>query len=107
MNKYVLLAVALFISFPVFATSALDEAYKLYSGSENLTFSAERGKEFWYTKHESKDGKQHDCSACHGKDLTKKGKHLRTGKTIDPMAPSVNSERFTKLRKIKKWFKRN
>jgi hypothetical protein len=107
MNRYYVMLLALLLSLPVFGASALDEAFKTYAGSENLSFSAERGKEFWFTKHTADDGKERDCTTCHGKDLTKTGKHARTGKTIDPMAPSVNSERFTEMKKIKKWFKRN
>ena len=31
----------------------------------------------------------------------------KTGKVIDPMAPSVNPKRFTDAKEIEKWFKRN
>lgn len=47
------------------------------------------------------------CADCHGTDLRQAGKHLRTGKRIDPMAPSVNPERLQDPEKIEKWFKRN
>lgn len=90
------------------AETALEEAFKLYKGKENLTFSADRGEKMWNKKVISADdGKERDCTACHTSDLTKPGKHVKTGKKIDPMAPSVNSERFTKMKTIKKWFKRN
>ncbi|MGD8639929.1 MAG: DUF1924 domain-containing protein [Gammaproteobacteria bacterium] len=108
MRKSILLIIALaLVTGTVYAASALDEAFKIYKGDENLTFSAERGKEMWNKKVVAKDGKMRDCNACHGKDFTKPGKHVRTGKAIDPMSPTVNKERFTELRKIKKWFKRN
>jgi hypothetical protein len=47
------------------------------------------------------------CTSCHGTDLTKNGKHQKTGKVIKPMAMSVNPNRFQKSKKIEKWFLRN
>jgi cytochrome c553 len=109
MKKLVILFLSiLLVCLPAFAGNGLDEALALYKGSENLTFDAKRGEKLWHKKFPGKkEGKTRDCTACHGKDLTTGGKHVRTGKPIDPMAPSVNKERFTKLKKIKKWFKRN
>ena len=69
-------------------------------------FSAARGKDFWVAKHNSK-GKDRSCVSCHGDNLKTNGKHAKTGKSIDPMAPSVNAERYTDMKKIEKWFKRN
>jgi len=105
-SKYLIL-LAMLVVVPVYAASALDEAFTKYKGSENLTFDAQRGKELWVKQYTGDDGKERDCQTCHGKDLTKGGKHVKTGKPIDPMAPSVNKERFTELKKIEKWFKRN
>lgn len=50
---------------------------------------------------------QRSCAQCHGDDLTKTGKHVKTGKVIQPMALSVNSQRYQDGRKIEKWFLRN
>lgn len=50
---------------------------------------------------------ERSCSSCHGDNLKKNSKHIKTNKIIKPMAPSVNPERLTKVRKIQKWFKRN
>ena len=47
------------------------------------------------------------CATCHGKDLTQPGRHAKTGKTIEPMAPSVNPQRLTDQAKIDKWLLRN
>jgi len=108
MKKLFFTLVLLMVSQTSAAITAMEEAFKLYSGKENLVFDADRGKALWNKKVISKkDGKERDCNACHGKDFTKSGEHVKTGKTIDPMALSVNKERFTKLKKIKKWFKRN
>ena len=107
MKKYLLIAATLVVSQPVLAQSELADAFKLYKGTDNLTFDAARGQELWNKKNTGKDGKERTCHTCHGKDLTKHGKHAKSGKDIDPLAPSVNKERFTELKKIEKWFKRN
>ena len=71
-------------------------------------FTAAAGKTFWNTKHKNaKVGKQRDCTGCHTKNLQSTGKHVRTGKEIKPMAPSVNPARLSDAKKVNKWFKRN
>lgn len=87
--------------------AALDDALKSYSEGNKLKFDAKRGQVLWTKKHLAKDGKNRQCTSCHGDDMKKNGKHAKSGKVIKPMAPSVNPERFTKLKKINKWFKRN
>ena len=68
-------------------------------------FSAAAGEALWNkTFVDTKSGKERNCTICHTTDLTKPGKHARTGKVIEPMAPSVNSKRLTKVKNIKKWF---
>ncbi len=78
-----------------------------YNPSGNLVFSPDRGKELWTKKTPGDDGRERDCGSCHGTDLTQPGKHLKSGKVIDPMAPSVNPDRYTDLEKTEKWLKRN
>jgi hypothetical protein len=75
--------------------------------SPGMTFSAQRGETFWKHEVPGRDGKLHSCTTCHGSDLTKSGKHIRTGRPIKPMAHSVNPERFTDPAKVEKWFTRN
>ncbi len=107
MKKTILIITALFISQTALAQSALDEAFKTFSENGKLKFDAKRGQTLWTTKHPAKDGKDRQCTTCHGEDLTKNGKHATSGKTIKPMAASVNPERYTKMKEINKWFKRN
>lgn len=66
-------------------------------------FSAQRGEQFFKQKH----GSDWSCSSCHTDNPAATGKHAKTEKPIDPMAPSANGERFTNPKKIAKWFKRN
>ena len=35
------------------------------------------------------------------------GKHAKTGKSIEPLAPAVNPQRFSNPAKVEKWFRRN
>ena len=70
--------------------------------------NVERAKQLWITEFPGQGKfRQRSCSSCHGLDLTQDGKHIKTGKTIKAMAPTVNADRLTKQRKIEKWFKRN
>jgi hypothetical protein len=48
-----------------------------------------------------------NCGTCHGNDLKQNGKHNKSGKVIEPMASSVNPDRYTDLEKVEKWFTRN
>lgn len=66
-------------------------------------FSATRGEGFFKTKH----GNEWSCSSCHTENPAAPGKHAKTDKAIQPLAPSVNAERFTDPGKVAKWFKRN
>ena len=70
-------------------------------------FSAAHGEALYRGKHVTSSGDTLACATCHGEDLRAKGKHVRTGKVIDPMAPSVNKERLTDVKFIETWFKRN
>lgn len=70
-------------------------------------FDANRGEKMWNTEHPASEGPPRSCALCHGADLTQSGKHVKTKKTIEPLAPSANPERLTEPAKIEKWFKRN
>jgi hypothetical protein len=80
-------------------------AYSAEAGSGYVP-SAERGKSLFFKDWGvSKD--MPNCAACHTKDINAAGKHVITGKTIEPFSPSANPERFTSAKKVAKWFKRN
>ena len=65
--------------------------------------SAERGAQFFRSTH----GGEWSCASCHTARPVAAGQHARTGKTIAPLAPSANAERFTDAAKVEKWFRRN
>jgi cytochrome c len=62
----------------------------------------ERGKQLWYAV-----SNQRSCTNCHGENPTVVGRHVKTGKPIEPMAPSLNPQRFQSGKDIEKWFSRN
>ncbi len=66
-------------------------------------FSATRGADFFKTKH----GNELSCTSCHTTNPAAQGKHAKTDKPIKPIAPAANDERFTDMKKVQKWFKRN
>jgi mono/diheme cytochrome c family protein len=66
-------------------------------------FSAQRGAQFFKSQH----GGEWSCASCHTENPAGNGKHAKTDKKIDPLAPSVNAERFTNPAKVEKWFRRN
>ncbi|WP_419766371.1 MAG: DUF1924 domain-containing protein [Arcobacter sp.] len=70
-------------------------------------FDIKRGEEIFTSKHMGKRGKEISCTSCHGIDLTKSTKNFFTGKIIEPLSPKANPKRFTKVKNIKKWLRRN
>ena len=66
-------------------------------------FSAANGESFFKAKH----GSDWSCASCHTENPAVQGKHAKTSKVIQPLAPSANAERFTDMAKVEKWFKRN
>ena len=66
-------------------------------------FSATRGRTFFQSPH----GGEWSCSSCHTSNPLGTGKHARTGKSIAPLAPAADPERFTDSGVVAKWFRRN
>lgn len=73
---------------------------------EPTSFSAQRGEKLW-NRQFTVSGQQRSCASCHTANPRQAGKHVRTGKTIQAMAPTVNPDRLIDQSKINKWFKRN
>lgn len=65
--------------------------------------SAQQGQRFFTALH----GREWSCASCHTNNPAGTGKHAVTEKTIEPLAPAVNTARFTRQAKVEKWFKRN
>jgi hypothetical protein len=66
-------------------------------------FSPQRGEQFFTVRH----GGEWSCSSCHTENPMAAGRHAKTGKTIEALAPTANPRRFTSAREVEKWFRRN
>ena len=92
---------------PAFAVTpgeVLDSFKRDASGTPGFKgFSAEHGASFFKAKHNH----NLSCSTCHTDNPAAQGKHSETDKIIKPLAPAANEERFTDMKKVAKWFKRN
>lgn len=65
--------------------------------------SVARGASFFAAKL----GGEWSCASCHTERPTQQGRHAKTDKAIQPLAPAANGERFTDAAKVDKWFRRN
>ena len=66
-------------------------------------FSVQRGEAFFQSTH----GGEWSCASCHTRNPLAPGQHAKTAKTIAPLAPAANADRFTSLATVEKWFRRN
>jgi hypothetical protein len=93
---------------PQALAGTVDERLAAYRAEGAADFSAERGKEMWFRGFTQAGGESpRSCTSCHGNNARVSGKHASTGKSIKPMAVSINPERLGDAAKIEKWFKRN
>ncbi len=70
-------------------------------------FDYKRGEKIFTSKHIGKKGKEISCTSCHTVNLNNEGENVFTGKIIKPLSPKANPKRFTKVKNIEKWLKRN
>jgi len=97
-HRITLLLAIIVTPFPVVALSE--------TAGNPIVFSAQRGKVLWNQEF-STSNQTRSCATCHTSDPAKAGKHARTGKSIKPMAPSINPERLSDQVNVEKWFMRN
>ena len=105
LSTSLLASLAIALPLAVSANPILD-GYKTQAKQENAAFkdfSVAAGQKL-YT---SVGPNQLSCSSCHTDSPKNAGKHAKTNKVIEPMAPSANPKRFTDLAQVEKWFKRN
>lgn len=108
MNKkslLTLLAVASMGLSSLVAANPILDGYRAQAKSENAAFkdfSVAAGQKLYTTK-----GAEFSCSSCHTDSPMNAGKHAKTGKVVDPLAPAANPKRFTDSAQVEKWFKRN
>lgn len=107
-TRALLAALGLALALPVLADTPqqLLEGYTAQAKAADSAFQgfdATRGEQFFKNTH----GNDWSCSTCHTTNPTAMGKHAKTSKAIEPLAPAANAERFTDSAKVEKWFKRN
>lgn len=79
------------------------QALSAYAAQAGAAPDPARGQQFFTSHH----GRDWACATCHGASPTRDGRHAVTGKTIAPLAPAFNPERFVNTGKTEKWFRRN
>jgi len=67
--------------------------------------SAQRGAAMY--RRDGPGGGAATCASCHSPDPRGPGRHARTGKAIEPLAPAANPARLADGAKAEKWFGRN
>jgi hypothetical protein len=92
----------------VSASPAVDNMLESYRQQGITQFSSKTGQQLWnqaFTS--SEDGQLRRCTSCHTDDPRRAGKHAKTGKAIEPLAPSINAKRLSSEKEMRKWFSRN
>lgn len=84
------------------------DSYAAEAGRAQSGFAADaaRGRAF-AAKNWGVSEKLSSCTACHTDNPRNPGRHVVTGKGIEPLSPAVSTERFSDPAKVEKWFKRN
>jgi hypothetical protein len=107
-SSLVILGLGIAVARGAGAENAVDGRLSTYRQQGAADFSAARGQAMWSeARGESRPGQAQSCADCHGTDLTRQGEHVRTGKPIEPLAPTVNPKRLSDVATIEKWFLRN
>ncbi len=70
-----------------------------------FTASAARGETFYRARQTGGDAES--CATCPTEAPKAVGRHNKTHKEVEPLAPVANKARFTDPAKVEKWFKRN
>jgi len=100
-----LLALSLVVSAQA---APLEELLARYQSAGASSFDATRGAQLWQqTVTPAGETQARSCSTCHTDDLRAAGKHARTGKAIDALAPAANPKRLTDIDTMEKWLTRN
>jgi hypothetical protein len=101
-SRILISAALIFLCSIAFSESAVETLIKEFQEKSGLPFDQERGRTTWF-----REVNDRSCTSCHSDSADRLGRHQRTGKIIQPMAPSVNPDRLTNIKKVEKWFLRN
>jgi hypothetical protein len=106
MKTNILIVVLVAVTQPAGA-GPMDSVLRHYEAVSGAALNPEAGAARWEAARVMPDGEVRRCSSCHGADPGRPGQHVRTRRSIAPMAPSVNPERLTDIQELEKWFRRN
>lgn len=81
------------------------ELLAAYEAQAKAPGSPERGQKLFTTNFGRELG--FSCSSCHGAEPVKSGRDQVTEKSIRPLAPAFNAQRFTDKTKVDTWFRLN
>jgi len=101
----ILFSLSIALGIPISAVSGsevVDVLLQEYQQSSAENFSAQAGEKLWMEV-----TNERSCTTCHTTSVKNVGKHQRTGKIIQPMSPTINPQRLTDPKKVKKWLLRN
>jgi hypothetical protein len=99
---FTLLLVCTLATITSHANTNVENQLQFYQQQGASLADPDRGEQLWRSKRGERS-----CTSCHGDSPAQVGKHQKTAKKIQPMAVSVNPERYRDAKKIKKWFLRN
>lgn len=110
MNKLMVVPLVLSAALSISARAGtpVDDLLETYRGEGASEFDPRAGAALWvqpFTHVESPATRS--CASCHTDDPRRAGRHLKTKKPIDPLAPSANPDRLRDIADIRKWLKRN
>ena len=110
MDKFMAIPMVLTVvlSVPAQADDSVDALLATYRSQGAGEFDARAGAALWERPftHAKSPGTR-SCATCHTDDPRRAGRHLRTKKSIEPLAPSANPKSLVDIAKIRKWLKRN
>ncbi len=113
MRLLTIMLVAASVGAPAFAGPAKTRILETYLAESRRIdpslsgFSAERGRALYIGPHVGGRPDMPACATCHTSDPTRVGKHIKTGREIEPMAARINSNRFSDPAMVEKRFSRD
>ena len=108
MKRFALLLTAVAGPAAALAGGVADGLQAAYRSGGAGPFSATAGADAWQRQVPAGNGEPaRSCVTCHGADPSARGRHARTGKLIEPLAPAANPTRLVDAETIEKWFRRN
>jgi len=106
-KQIIVTSILLTLTTPTLANDVVTKLLQDYRNQATQPFSADAGRQLWIQTFSDAKGNKRSCSTCHTSDPKQPGKHTRTGKKIEPLAPSINEKSLSMTKNIQKWLKRN